>query len=230
MLLNPVATFDTPFVGALGYRLEFELSDGSVEQTTGTIAVNGNTAAIPLAIADNLETDALRSIWVSLVPGDELALGATASMRVDVIDNDALWTGLLTGMGITEPLEIAILSGPNGLVGLWHGDGSGVLPAGAWPGTIARTESSFIVAFEPVVIPPERSPGGAGMSVSLRLEADAAEEGEVVSDSLIVGNGTLAFSFDGRSHLNYTHAGSFVLVKSAQRSPAAPVQLLTDTP
>lgn len=230
MLLNPVAIFDTPFVGALGYRLEFELSDGSVEQTTGSIAVNGNTAAIPLTIADNLAADPLRSIWVSLIPGDELALGTTGRLRVDVVDNDGLWTGLLTGMGLSEPLEIATLSGPNGLVGLWHGDGSGVLPAGAWPGTVAWTESSFVAAFGPVVIPPERSPGGAGMSVSLRLEADAAQEGESVSDSLMVGSGTLAFSFSGRPHLNHTHAGSFVLVKSAQRSPAAPVQLLTDTP
>ncbi len=97
--------FDRPFIGIVNYSInslsntaagvDFTLGEDP-EETTGSIAVDGSSALIPLTIVDDSNVSGQRVVIINLkLNGEAYFIGGRASHAVLLEDNDAWWTGTL---------------------------------------------------------------------------------------------------------------------------------------
>ncbi|MCX7045516.1 MAG: dockerin type I domain-containing protein [Candidatus Sumerlaeota bacterium] len=148
--------FSKPVKGFLRYRLA-DISTTQAVDLMGeaSIAVNGISASIPLAITDDAEMKGARAVVVDLIP--DLAAGYWVSglprHTLIVYDNDSLWTGVIKN-GLTElafrlkilqsptSFSVSLISSlnPNSLIGV---QGAGAIPEGEWRMTATLTTQTF---------------------------------------------------------------------------------------
>jgi hypothetical protein len=202
--------FDRPFIGTVNYAInplsnttagmDFTLGEDP-GGTTGSIAVDGSSAFIPLTIVDDSNVSGQRVVIINLkLNGEAYFIGGRASHAVLLEDNDAWWTGTFfsasgEASGRIFRLKIsrenssttAVFGAGAGLDGLpvpevVAGGGappiettsisSTLIPVGQWPGTVnADTPIRFSVD-SPALSVPAGSLFGTEM-IKRRLQLNA---------------------------------------------------------
>ncbi len=252
-----VLLFNKPFLGTVRYSLSGP-DTNSVENLTGSLAVYGSTASIPLTTLDDENIGTLKYLILTLEAAAGYSVGASGSYRLTILEDDALWQGVLrlTNNLATSRLTQVIytngttktnlayvpLSMENSIdfalrithaggtsKGTLIGDGLGFFPAQEWPAALAFSASSFAADVENIQFPPETTLLNTPITLSLRLAADNTDARTNVGPKRVEGNATLVLR-SGLPHLQTTNFGTFLLLKPPVRPSTNQVQLTTTAP
>lgn len=104
--------FNGPYQGQVRYTVSGTAGTNDVEALSGVVAVNGNTAAIPILLRDDEDIGPLRYLTLTLeaAPTAGYRLGAVAAHTLTIEENDAAWQGhLLLDHGILNSVTGAIV-------------------------------------------------------------------------------------------------------------------------
>ena len=202
--------FDQPFTGTLKYEINALSSGvagtdytlgGSPSATTGSLSVNGISAAIPITLLDDLNAVGQRSIIVDLkLNGEIYFIGGRSSHVIILNDNDAWWTGTLApASGDLDARTFRLkIARQNGVSSAVFGSGAGqdglpvpvvtagggapaisatnvssaLIPEGTWPATGVEDSATRFHADSPVLTIPVTASGILGLPLRRQIVLD----------------------------------------------------------
>ena len=197
---------------------------------SGSVVVNGTSAAIAVTLLDDLVPKATRTLLFSLNPDaatpPRYQLGAQSVYYLVIEDNDAYWEGQISLGAVNFSLRMLIAQqGTNfqaALIGA-----SGNIPAGTWPVSLQASPSLFSAVIGPIQAATNASFLGASPARYFYLTASAGTNGAPVYDAIspIVGTASeeWVFSDGSMQYLNRTGAralaGTFTLHRVDANAP-----------
>lgn len=213
--------FSAPFTGTLKYTVDY--GDGNGPQA-GEIDVAGSTAAqIPIsALTDDKSAFALNYITLRLsADGGNGYRPVGIGTTLIVLDNDALWGGILDTGNDDVDIAVRMLTTQQGQTkaACIKTGGAGLLPPnpqgdGDWLfSSFELTSTLFEGTVGPIVIPASETIYGADTHVSLAMTTAG---GGSVTGSKLEGSFALTSTVPGLPHLTFPdRTGNFVFVRQA---------------
>ncbi|MGI9243117.1 MAG: hypothetical protein ACR2RV_20130 [Verrucomicrobiales bacterium] len=207
----------------------------AVTNLTGQVMASGGMARIPLEVVEEAGISALRGLTLELIsaPGSPYAIDpSSASVRVNIADDDAYWRGFFEVGGERHRLVLYIERGSGGslTVGLDAaeteivGDADQTSPGGQ----TQLTENVFAAAFESMSVEASaENLFGENVLVTLTLSANNNAAGQKVSDTAIDGEVTLLLEPVDAAHLTTTLTGRFLLNSDPPQVPTDSVPITT---
>jgi hypothetical protein len=192
-------TVSPTYRGAISYVVEGTATSGvDYAVLSGSIAVNGGTAALDITLVDDLVLEEVESLTITLIPDVGYRIGFAQQHTMFIVDNDAIWEGSLgvDGLNIGFTMELK-RSGANYQAWI-HSDGSTGLPTGTWPVTLNATETSFRAVLGPFPVQPEDTLLRASLERRIVLTARQSNEAHLIDyDKAINGDMTETFTAPG---------------------------------
>lgn len=242
--VSAVVVFNAPYQGTLRYTVGGTAGPGDYGALSGLVVVNGNTAAIPITLGDNLTIDQLRYLTLQLQPGSDFQLGTASRLTLTIADNDALWKGtvlLSNGLAATTTTLVTNSNSGGGYTnltlpqnantslnfilklqqssgacnGALLSDAGGFFPTNETPAQVSFTGNHFAVSINNVALPNDSSLLGSSLQLNLALNADNGTPNQTVSSTAVSGQATLALVSDAFPFLNVTNSGTFQLFRPA---------------
>jgi hypothetical protein len=216
----------------LNYSIDGPATPSSDYATpTGTVALSGTTASIPITILDDSSLDEeFESLIVSINTGTCYRPGSQSVHTLHLLDNDRVWFGTLEAqlLGSNPPAASGDLLGFRINVVQTNGtstvtlisDGAGTLPPGSWPAiAFSHGLSSFSMEIAPVAVTDSTTSFAAALSRSFSFGASDDTPGEEVQLGLVRGNytETITPTDPASGHLATTVVGRFSLLQSTPR-------------
>ena len=239
--------FDRPFVGTVNYSVGGPDTD-SIETLTGSVAVHGTRAHIPIVLRDDVDIGTLKHFTLSLQGGLGYEVGAVGRQTVIIEDNDAEWQGhlfihsglwtetttLVGGTEVTVPLNtratidfvLKIQQSAAGTQAALKSEDYGFFPADEVPAQIQWTANNFDVRVPNIPLETGGTRLDAPMTLVLDLTAQNGLSDQLVSGQLIQGQAALVQRVTGQPHLDTTSTGTFELRKPAARPSTHQVDLV----
>jgi hypothetical protein len=170
-------------------------------------------------LQDNDSIDQLRYLSISLEESAEVSISSSSgSTTVNIMENDAIWQGILqTDVGMLG-FELQILDNGGSLQSDFSGGDFGFFPTNALPAQISFSETKFNASITNISMDAGSSLFNTPMELQLILSADDALEDESVGINAVEGNCLLIINLPAMPYLNSTNTGSFFL----QQPPVAP--------
>jgi hypothetical protein len=184
--------FNSAFNGTLNYAVSStSLATAGEDYTalSGTIAVDGYSAAIPLAFPDDLTLESDETLEIRITEGTGYVPGAPSDTTVFIADNDAVWKGVITrqltsGIGF----DLVLLRNGDTVTGHILGDESGMIPPSDPPGAgwplqnVTATESTLNMVVTGIPVPGQYTERlGASFTRSFEFSYEAREKDTVLN-------------------------------------------------
>jgi len=222
-------TFSTNYSGTLLYQvadMSTAVAGEDFAPVSGTVAVNGNSAVIPIVLLDDTNMEPAKLLAVDLVedPWADYQVGGASRHLVQLYDNDTYWSGM---MGTTNSAQLGFR-----LRMLRVGDqvasaalvselstnssqGVGTIPVGVWPVQATLTTNSFSAVAEPIPMGTSLLTGDLGLQRLLTFTAEAGNTNHLVRSNLVLGTFTdrLQPNDPGMDWVGGTVSGVFVLME-----------------
>ena len=225
VVINFVDENGLPLIYNGPVKYTWEGSTGAVADLTGEVLAGGRSVGIPLTIVDNVGTETLKQIRLSLqVDADTgyLIDPAASSSTLIIEENDNYWRGSFQTGDESIDLEIFIRkSNTAPLVFLTEGttfvsSGFKVSPSPTF------SDSEFQAEFPAVAMPvTSKNLLAEGTLATLSLTAN----GTGVSTQKLEGTGTLTISNPAKPHLTTEIEGSFLLIQDPPLQPQDDLEL-----
>jgi hypothetical protein len=212
--------FNGHYRGTLTYTVEGTGID-SIDGLTGTVEVDGTSATITITLHDNATIDQLRYVSISLQGTSELSLGSPSAATVNILENDAVWQGILETETGTLGFQLQLVDNGATLLGEFGSGGFGFFPSNPLPAQVSLSDQAFAANITNITISADTTLLNTPMELELALFADENLVGggiQTVDDDYIEGQGTLIIAIPFMPYLNATNQGTFVL----QKPPVAP--------
>ena len=223
--VNIPLTFSSPFQGTLFYTFGGSTSSADISPLSGSLQVNGLTAAIVVELLDNLDLNELRYLTLDLSAGSGYVIGGSNQASVIIRDDDTIWSGNFQEDGNPVGFSLKLLKEAAGHSGALVSDGGGVFPEGEFPAQVEMTETTFSASVNSVTLPAESNMFGVAAELALTLSAADGVDGQSVEDSQIEGVATLEITFPSQPQLNTTLSGPFLMIRQAIRPSTRQVEL-----
>ncbi len=218
--------FSAPFTGTIRYTVEGTATAADYEPLSGELRIeNSNSAVIPITLKDNGELGRLKQLTITLQAGAGYALGGGSQSTVEIVENDAEWSGSFVSGHSTLPFVLRITRQGGTAEGVFTSRPFGFFPTNELPANLALSANSFSSLVRQIPLPPEVTLFNLPGVLQLELQAANGAQGQEVSDTFVQGAATLITTIPGRSHLSATNRGSFVLTKHPGRPATNQVQL-----
>ncbi|HYG35945.1 MAG TPA: hypothetical protein VEC99_14235 [Clostridia bacterium] len=169
-------SFSKPFVGSVHYEVDASstatsLAPGSdYHPLSGTLAVNGTEALLPIQLVDDLHMRGTRSLFLNIRadPVCRYRPSGTSRQLIRIEDNDVYWTGTMrdvyagTNVGFAElSFRLKLLRSESTNQAWLVNDGkldsgtkgSGCIPVGEWRMDVTLSTNSFDGVSEPIPMP-----------------------------------------------------------------------------
>ena len=184
--------FSTSFSGTLRYTVGGTAVPGTDYQVlSGTITADGLYVDIPVTLLDdNLISEAAKTIVLDLYYDAEGGFGyvpgSSTEHTVYVLDNDAVWDGMIDNNGASLQFQMQIIQTPTGATATMLGDGYGIIPSPAkaaegWPATgVTLTNSAFAAVVGPIPISKDSTLTNVDLQRHYQFNADASMTGQTV--------------------------------------------------
>ncbi|MCD8534782.1 MAG: hypothetical protein LR011_08340 [Verrucomicrobia bacterium] len=221
--VEAVIQFSSPYTGPLSYRIEGP-ANGYAGPLSGTIMVNNSTtAAIALQIGDNPTTDELSFLSLIIQVGGRIQGGTDTQALITIGDNDAVWDGGFVSDGLEFIFKYRRSRNGSGELAALVSNGDGLIPAGEYPAQRLSPDQSFPATMR-ITLPSTASALELATTISLVLDSQPGNGGDVLTDDEVQGTALLTITYDGREHLNSTRFGRFIL----KRPPPVPSSSQTE--
>jgi hypothetical protein len=223
---SATVTFSRAYHGTIRYNIGGSAAPGDYAGLTGEIAVNGTTAIIPINLTENTGIDEIKQLVLTLVSGSGAQIGAANETTITIGENDANWHGSLFDGASAIGFVVRIRQGGGGATGTLVSDGSGIIPAGEYPASLALQPGLF--SFLSTLAPLDPATTLQGLPATLQLDLDAidGQNGDVVAERELRGQGKVIIQYAGKSHLNRTNTGTFLMLPEPVRPSTAPLELV----
>jgi hypothetical protein len=222
----PTLVFNAPFFGTIQYTISGTVESGDYVALSGELVVNGATATIPVAIIENAGIGELKHLTLNLIDGPGYRVGAGSQTTIVIDENDAEWRGsfAMENAGLTFVLRIQQTT--EGQLAWLKSDGFGFFPTTEQPAVLTFTEDTFAATVQGIPVNPEASLFGSAMNLSFVLNATNGEPNQSVESNQIQGVATLIAEVPGKTYLNTTNHGTFVIVKPRTAPSTNQVELV----
>lgn len=170
------------FIGKLYYRIR-QLPNGAA--ATKQVVVNGTSATIPVAVADDAVVDDARTLEIALLKTERYELGARGFHTLIVNDNDTLWNGSYRNAGLSVHFQLKILRRGGAVSGALVTDGFGIMPlngkATEWPlATITFDDTHFSAEVNAVLMLADASQTGVPMQRRFQFTGTKNADGTIL--------------------------------------------------
>jgi hypothetical protein len=206
-------TFSRPFQGTLAYQVSGSTTSQDIAPLSGTVAVDGTSAAITVELVDNGVLNELRFLTLDISAGTGYVLGTTNQASVIIQDDDTLWSGNFQEDNSPVGFTLRLVRTAAGHAATLVNRGGGIFPPGEFPAQVSLTETSFSLSVSSVPLSAASSLFNTAGEVSLTLSADDSEEGQSVEDAQIEGRGNLSLAFPSQPQLSTSLSGRFLMIK-----------------
>ncbi|MFO1478389.1 MAG: LamG-like jellyroll fold domain-containing protein [Verrucomicrobiota bacterium] len=215
---GPVIVFNGIYTGPL----TCVWTDETGASQTNQIAVNGNSAVIPIPAAfagENGLVDPSDRLTLTVQAGSGFGLGGVSQSAVTILDNDSDWQGTLQATGCTLGFGLTLME-TNGVTGgRIQSAGFGFFPTNALVQVVRGDDSFLAVATNiPIAVFTNYSGSGYTNYIDLRLDAANVPGATNVSPARIAGAARLVIRVTGGRHLDSGLDGTFTLLKTPARS------------
>jgi hypothetical protein len=240
--------FDKPFQGNLKYIIS-PISTASApadfQPLSGSVAVNGSTASIPVSLVDDLQVSASRLLCLQIASDPAYARGAQTRHALTILENDSWWNGVLQDKYAQRNFRVKILrkgsttqavfaagAGFDGLPVLASEAATnqtsvseGVVPKGSWPGTVAADTATHFQISSPAMAASTGGLFGSGSGLTRILQfncqpsANTAANPQQIAPDRYIGSFTEILAFPGGSYLGATNTGTFILARDVPPLP-----------
>lgn len=236
---SALLTLDQPYTGTVKYAVvpanSTATAPADFTALSGTVNVNGTSAAIPITWTDDtiLNPDRMLALDVIALPTDGYRTGGRSRHIIRLEENDWWWTGAvqdtyaqrnfrirLTRSPAGTQVTFAAGAGNDGLPPAAAGDTTsqteGIVPAGTFPGTVQfNTATRFRVTSPAMPLPASGITGpGTDMTRTLVLDSQpAAGSFHQITSTSVAGTYTETLASAAAPHLNRTITGTFFIAR-----------------
>jgi hypothetical protein len=211
--------FSRAYFGTIRYSIGGTTSPADHPGLNGEVQVNGATSVlIPIELADNDAISQLKQLVLTLEAGSGAVVNSSYESTVTIVDNDADWRGTFIDADAAIGFVLRILQSDGPATATLVSDGVGLIPVGEHNATITFSTDVFSSTTSPVGMDTDNTFQNLPATLKLALSAANGQSGQEVNPTRVNGAAALIIEYPGRSHLNRTNNGTFVLFKP----PAAP--------
>jgi hypothetical protein len=229
-------TFSLPFTGTLHYRvadMSTAVSGEDFAPVSGTVAVTGTNALIPLTLLDdtNMEPTKLLAVDLAESPTASYLVGGASRQTVLLYDNDTHWSGVMRTPDSAElGFRLRMLRAGGSVVAAAlvselstnSSQGVGTIPLGVWPVTAALTANSFSALSAPIPMGTSLLTGSVPLQRVLTFTATAGATNSLVRSNMLVGQftDTLSSSQAGMAWVGGSVTGLVILLEDLPLPPS----------
>lgn len=224
---NANVNFSRPYFGTIHYTIGGTAGTGDYQGLTGDVTVNGQTSvSIPIALTDNTDIGQVKQLVLTLVAGPGAVVDASNESTITIVDNDAEWKGTFMDADASLGFVLKINENAGSYTASLVSDGVGLIPAGEYAAVISYTADNFASTTSPIGMDTGNTFQNLPAQLTLDLAATNGQANQGVSPIQVNGVASLIVQYPGKSYLNRTNAGTFVLFKPPVAPSTNKVQLV----
>ncbi len=219
--------FSRAYFGTIRYSIGGTTSPVDHPGLNGEVEVNGATSVvIPIELADNDAISQLKQLVLTLEAGSGAVVNSSYESTVTIVDNDADWRGTFIDADAAVGFVLRILQSDGPVTATLVSDGVGLIPVGEHNAVITFSTDVFSSTTSPVDMDTDNTFQNLPARLKLGLSAANGQSGQEVTPTRVNGAASLIIEYPGRSHLNRTNVGTFVLFKPPVAPSTNKVQLV----
>ncbi|MBI1176156.1 hypothetical protein GC207_01815 [bacterium] len=224
---NATVNFSRPYYGTIRYAIGGTAGAGDYQGLTGEVTVNGTTSVvIPISLTDNNTIGQLKQLVLTLQSGSGAVLNAANESTITILDNDAEWKGTFIDADASLGFVLKINKNGGNYTASLVSDGVGLIPVGEYAASITYTANNFTSTTSAIGMDTANTFQNLPAQMTLDLAAANGQSNQSVSTNQINGVASLIVQYPGKSYLNRTNVGTFVLFKPPVDPSTNKVQLV----